>query len=107
MIYPATRERKLIFRAERRSGPLQRSGAVEGVGVELSPFMVEVQVVGVEHRHFDKTRQIEDVQLLALKFDQAVAAQLLKGAVDVNRGEAGRVREVVLSQRKVATAILR
>ena len=30
MIYPATRERKLIFRAERRPAPPERSGAIKG-----------------------------------------------------------------------------
>src|SRR5690349_22129150 len=77
------------------------------VCVQVPPLMVEVEVVRSEHRSVHHPLEIEDLELLAVELDEAVAAKLLEGPVDVDRGEASRVGEVVLSQREIAAAVLR
>ncbi len=69
--------------------------------------MVEVQIISVEHRSIDQPLQIEDMKLLALQLDHPVAPKFLKRPVDVDRGQSGRVGEVVLGQREVAAPIVR
>src|SRR5689334_1879274 len=73
------------------------------VCVQVPPLMVEVEVVRSDHHPLE----IEDLELLAVELDEAVAAKLLEGPVDVDRSEASRVGEVVLSQREIAAAVLR
>ena len=73
----------------------------------MPPVVVEMEVIRVEHRDVGDPRQIEQLELLALELDQAVAAQLLERAVDMDRRQAGRIGNVVLNQREVAPAVVR
>jgi hypothetical protein len=76
------------------------------IGVEVSSLMLEMKIVGIEHRHVFQALQIENVQLPPLKFDQSVTPQFLKRPIDVNRGQPGRIRQIVLSQREIAPSVL-
>src|SRR5438128_2207427 len=77
------------------------------IGVEVSSFMVEVQIVRVEHGCVHQAIQIEDVKLFALQLDQAVAAKLLKRPVHVDSGQSRSIGKIVLGQREIAAPVLR
>ena len=78
-IYSAILNGRLLGEGHASSGT-----APSGVGVEVSSFMVEVQIVRIEHRDIHHSRHVQDVKLLALQLDQPVAAQFLERTVDVD-----------------------
>ena len=73
----------------------------------MPPFVVEMQIVRVEHRHVHQAFEVEDVELLAFELNQFIPPQFLQSPINVDRGETRGVREVVLGQRKIAAAVWR
>ena len=64
-----------------------------------------MQIIGIEAGNASSALKVRNGQPPAVQLDQTVAAQLLQRAVDVDRGEARRVGEVDLGERKVAALV--
>ncbi len=69
--------------------------------------MLEVQVIGVEHRQIRQPLDVGNIEAPPLELDQALGAQFLEHPVDVDRSQARSLREVALRQMEIACAITR
>src|SRR5581483_11064878 len=66
------------------------------VGIKTTTFPLHVQIVGVEQSRAHQVLQIRDRQRLAPQPNEAAGAQLLQGAIHVDLGEAGSLRQIRL-----------
>src|SRR6185369_3873845 len=78
-----------------------KSAKAEGSGDQFAL----VEVAGVEFAGGLQGGPVHDHQLAAMEGQQALAAQRLEGAVGVDGGETERIAEVLLGDRKRASAL--
>ena len=55
------------------------------IRVEVTPFVIEMKVIGIEHRYVLQPLDVEDVKVAPLQLDESFPAKLLERPVDVDR----------------------
>lgn len=75
-----------------------------GDGHAVRMGLVEVEIPRAEIGSPNQRLPIWDRQLPSLADDQALALQTLEHSVDMNRGQADRIGELLLGERKIVAA---